>query len=502
MNTLTTFSPDTRKETPLTAQEIVQALQRPQQTTLKDAFETFVRVALVDRSPNTVLTYRSRVGSLIKYLGADCLIDTIETSDLIDWFTSLKKSNGGDYSIHALDGSVRTTRRFFRWLVDYGLLDKSPAHGLQLPRFQRRKGETTMQETPDTTPKSKTVFVLQPDITESPAQPDTPDMPAQSLRALLGNDEVTLGNAFETFIIVGLAGLDPKTVRFYRNRAGRFIDHLGTDYPLQSVMLADLLDWYVALKNDDEWDYEPHTMHGFVRATRRFFKWLVEQGLLTESPADNLPLPKLPRNGQKGIEETHVRAIIEVVKDNPRNHALLRFLESTGCRMGGLLGLQMSDLDLDRPDPFCRRVTVREKGSKSRTVFLSPGALQALRDYLPVRAVCAEGHTESDNCTCDKFSNVWIGRRAGRAYEPLKATGVRLLITRAAKKAGIPRDAKISAHQWRHRWARKMLQEGMEISLVSQLMGHEGVDITVRYYGQFAVNQLQNAYDRYLPNDF
>jgi len=324
-----------------------------------------------------------------------------------------------------------------------------------------------------------------------------------TLRTLLDSARlVTLGDAFETFLSVGLAGRDPKTVRFYQNRAGRLIKHLGVDYPLHAVMLADLLDWYVVLENDPEWDYEPHTMHGFVRATRRFFRWLVEQGILDESPAAGLPLPKLPKNGQKGIADTHVTAILGAVADHPRNYALLRFLESTGCRIGGVIGLQMGDLNLEAEPPLCRRVTVREKGNKTRTVFLSPGAEAALRAYLVVRVVCAQGHVATDDCGCDKIDTVFVGRQAGRAWSPLKATGIRMVIARAAKKVGIPKDASISAHQWRHRWARKMLQAGMEISLVSQLMGHESVDITVRYYGQFAVKQLQSAYDRYVTDAF
>ena len=201
----------------------------------------------------------------------------------------------------------------------------------------------------------------------------------------------------------------------------------------------------------------------------------------------DLTMPKLPRQGRKGISEANLTAILEAAKGSLRDYALLRFLESTGVRRGGIEDLRLSDLDLDNPDErLRRRATVREKGEKERTVIMSREALRALLVWLEARPDVPYDH-------------VFLGHSPGQPWHDLSVEGISGILSRYPRRLGIV--GACSPHQWRHRWAHHRLHKGMELSQVSQLLGHEDVAITVRFYGQFTVDQLQEAYDRYSDDE-
>ena len=171
--------------------------------------------------------------------------------------------------------------------------------------------------------------------------------------------------------------------------------------------------------------------------------------------------------------------LLEATASNSRDYAILRFIESTGCRRGGVADLRLSDLSLDAEEPFCRRVIVREKGEKERTVFMSSEALEAMENWL------GERNSQSDFV----FTN---SRYPDQGLVPYSVSEI---ITRYKRQTGI--TGKVSPHQWRHRLGRKLTQAGMPLGLVSQTLGHASVVVTNDFYGIFAVDELQNAVDHY-----
>jgi integrase/recombinase XerD len=268
---------------------------------------------------------------------------------------------------------------------------------------------------------------------------------------------------------------------------------LGNSRPLADILEADLSAWYSGLSGQNV-RYREHpsrpviqgglsvcTLRGHLRAVKRFFTWLYKKGILSADLGAGLVLPRLPHFGRKGISEGDLRAILEAARPNVRDYALLRFLEASGCRRGGLAELRLSDLNLDSAEPrLQRRVTIREKGERERTVVLTPNALAALKAWLVIRVDLPDDH-------------VFLGRSPGQDWRPLSAGGISSLLRRYKEFLGL-RGA-CSPHQWRHRFCRKRLQEGMDLSRVSQLAGHLDPAITIRYYGQFSLDALQDGYD-------
>ncbi|RJX17510.1 MAG: hypothetical protein C4575_12770 [Desulforudis sp.] len=323
------------------------------------------------------------------------------------------------------------------------------------------------------------------------------------IKTLLMASQPTLLQAVETFLQVGLAGRSPRTVEWYRKHLVPLAHDLGEEMTVGMVMEADLLDWYARLERRQvRWEgssrptakgrLAPDTLHGYVRAVRLLFKRLMQWGVILENPAAHLELPKLPRSGRPGISDSNVQAILHAAKDDIRDYALLRFLEASGCRRGGIANLQLGDLNLDNDNErLRRRATVHEKGAKERSVVLTPGALQALEAWLELRSKLEIDSPDDDH--------VFLGREhQGMPWRPMREDGISGVLRRYKERLDL--RGSCSPHQWRHRWARKRLQEGMGLSQVSQLMGHEDVSITVRYYGQFTIDQLQDAYDRFVSD--
>lgn len=309
-----------------------------------------------------------------------------------------------------------------------------------------------------------------------------------------GATQVSLSQAIETFLRVELSGKSEQTVIWYRRRLGPFADQVGPDRLLADLMEVDLLEWYEALNRrtkryigstsrpEIEGRLSPDTRHGYVRAVKRFFKWLYSKGILAADISADLKLPRIPRGGRKGIKDEYAEMILAAAQENVRDYALLRFIESTGSRRGGAAHLLLSDLNLDaKSERLRRRVTIREKGENERQVFLTPAALDALLAWLAERPDIPDEH-------------VFLGQQPGRTWKPLTETGITEVVRRYKNRLGIL--GKTSPHQWRHRWFRKLLNHGMGMKQASQLGGHSSVVITDRFYSDFDSDELQESFDR------
>lgn len=302
--------------------------------------------------------------------------------------------------------------------------------------------------------------------------------------------ELTMETALETFLRLGCLELSEQTVHWYRDRLGVLVRELGGGRRVGTILEVDLLDWLAGLKErgaiyggrstrpEEKAGLSRSTLAGYVRACRRLFNWLHKRGYIEANPAKELPLLKPAKDPRKGISEEDAVAMLEAARGDRRDYAILWFLYSTGGRLGGAVHLQMEDLDLEHG-----RATVREKGAKSRAVFLEEPAVAALRLWL----------AERPDCGC---AEVFVGRDVHRTgWQPLREGGLYAMVKRVAARAGV--RGKCSPHQWRHGLARRLAKRGMPLGILSQIMGHSSVTVTVDFYGQFGEDGLHDAYRKY-----
>lgn len=288
---------------------------------------------------------------------------------------------------------------------------------------------------------------------------------------------IPLQVAISEFLIALQAdGAARSTVRWYTSLLKQYSDSVSGK-TIKQVTATDVRKYIIAVR---ESHYADDTKHGTIRAIHRFWAWVsVEYG--TDNPMRNIKYPKQPEPtpGKAADLTDAARLFAYLIGDEPliiRDRALVAFLIATGARAGGVVGLQVRDLDLGR-----RRALVTEKGGKKRTVFFDLETQGDLRRWQAVR----------DPDILWFFYNVRTGK-------PLTANGLLQIMYKRGHEAGC--TGKVNPHAWRHAFGIGARKQQMDTINLSSLMGHEDMQVTADYYAQLnIVDDLQAVYDEYAP---
>ena len=189
-----------------------------------------------------------------------------------------------------------------------------------------------------------------------------------------------------------------------------------------------------------------------------FLHFLMEQEVIPGSLLKRGIKLKLPEVLPRAINPADVRKLLSVI-DNIRDRALFLLLLRTGIRIGEALGLRLSDLDIKG-----RKVHLfeGEKNSMGRVVYLSDDALFAIKLWLRRR---------------DKNKEfIFYGQSNGHLCY---STG-RGLFVKYLKKAGLEQKG-YTVHCLRHTFASELLNAGMRLECLQQLLGHQDIEVTRRY---------------------
>ena len=277
-------------------------------------------------------------------------------------------------------------------------------------------------------------------------------------------------------------GLSPLTVSAYGRELERFITFATAKGRLgpSSVGGDDVRDYVFHL---GDLGLAPTSVRRAQSALRTYFGFLVEEGALENDPTEGLQSPRVARPLPDVLDAADVSALLESPRlDSPlhwRDRAILEFLYATGVRVSELVGLRLSNLDLE--EGLC---TVFGKGSKERMVPLGRPACVALSRYLSeVRPTLEKG--KGGGC-------VFLNQR-GR---PLSRTAVWKIVKAAARSAGIERQ--ISPHVLRHTFATHLLEGGADLVAVQELLGHTDIS-TTQIYTHLDRKYLRDMHRRYHP---
>ena len=157
--------------------------------------------------------------------------------------------------------------------------------------------------------------------------------------------------------------------------------------------------------------------------------------------------------------------LIEATKGNARNHALVRLLYNSGMRVSEVCGITWNDC-IDR-DELGVQITVIGKGNKQREVLVSRSVWEEMKT---LRKDTSDFVFQSRKATI---------REDGTLSRELDESAINRIITNAAKQAGI--EGNVSPHWLRHSHASHALQNGANINLVSETLGHDNLSTTGKY---------------------
>ena len=270
--------------------------------------------------------------------------------------------------------------------------------------------------------------------------------------------------------------MSPNTVSSYVSDAEGFFGSCGVS-PLQAGP-ADV-EKYFASRRDE---VGKRTQARSLSALRSFFDWMVLERERPDNPCDCIDSPKLGQYLPAVLSVEEVGAIISSVNlrtwNGVRDRAILEILYGCGLRVSECCALLLSQVYLE--DGFVRIVG---KGSKERLVPLGEMAADAFREWIAVRP----------EPFSPEFDDVAFLNRFGK---PLSRVSVFGMVKKQALAAGVRKE--ISPHTFRHSFATHLIENGADLRVVQEMLGHESI-LTTEIYTHIDSSTWQAAVLKHHP---
>jgi integrase/recombinase XerD len=263
---------------------------------------------------------------------------------------------------------------------------------------------------------------------------------------------------------------DLAKLREWADARGRGVEELGKD---------DLSQLVMSLARGG---LSARSVARTISAVRGFYHFLLLDGHLAQDPTADLVAPiaaqKLPRFlSPEEVERLIEAAGADETVEGVRDRAMVELLYATGLRVSELVGLETSNVEIDRGILSCSG-----KGSKQRRVPLGRSSVAWLQNYMGVRGLLLEG---------EESKRLFVGAR-GR---PLTRQQVWSMLKRAAAKAEVPG---VTPHVLRHSFATHLLAGGADTRSVQAMLGHSDL-ATTQIYTHVTGERLRETYERFHP---
>lgn len=237
-----------------------------------------------------------------------------------------------------------------------------------------------------------------------------------------------------------------------------------------------------------KFQYKKTTIARKIASLRTFYKYLFKEKKVDTNPAVNLNSPKRTRNLPKFLTTYEIETILNNTKiDTPagyRNKTILELLWATGMRISELSGLNFEDLNLEENE-----IRVFGKGAKERIVLISERAKSYLTRYIETaRPLVAKGY----NVNTDETSPVFINNTGYR----LQPKTVRNVINNIVEKIDLPKH--VTPHVFRHSFATHLIENGADLRVVQELLGHASISNT-QIYTHISSQHLKDVYNETHP---
>lgn len=261
---------------------------------------------------------------------------------------------------------------------------------------------------------------------------------------------------------------------------GRWLAEYDSDRDLAGVDRTCLMDYLSSVLSAGA---RSSTAARRLSCLRRFYRYLLREGVISEDPTLRLDNPRLARRLPDTLTEADVEALLAAPEvDEPielRDRAMMELLYACGLRVSELVGLRL-------PQVNRRQGVVRllGKGGKERLVPMGEEALEWLERYLNEARPALAGSTGADA--------LFPGGRGGHLTR--QAFWYRL--RRYAVRAGIRKP--LSPHTLRHAFATHLLNHGADLRVVQMLLGHSDLS-TTQIYTHVARERLQQLHQTHHP---
>ena len=264
--------------------------------------------------------------------------------------------------------------------------------------------------------------------------------------------------------------MSPNTVSSYASDVAAFLESYGSDPRKASG--GDIAD-YLSSRSEG---ISKRTQSRMLSSLSSFFSWLILEGERSDNPCDGVDHPKLGRYLPEVLSVQEVTDIIEGVKTDTwqgvRDRAILEILYGCGLRVSELCELKLSNIYAS--EGFLR---VIGKGNKERLVPIGGAALEAFGAWLDLRPQTA----------APAYDDYVFLNRFGK---PLSRISVFNMVKKNAALAGVEKE--ISPHTFRHSFATHLIENGADLRVVQEMLGHESI-LTTEIYTHIDTATWQKA---------
>ena len=266
----------------------------------------------------------------------------------------------------------------------------------------------------------------------------------------------------------------------------------------------DLIEYYDFLQENDEqtWEVDPILVNSFFAALRdqnkatstlsrmlsslrKFYQWLLRQHIIEKDPLIMIDAPKKEKILPVALSSTEVVDLLNIPDVNKalglRDRAILETLYATGMRVSELINLEMGNLHTD-----LKLVKVLGKGSKERLIPISDVAASWINKY--DQQVRQKQILKSGKYTDFIFLNSH-GKQMTRQ-------AIWQIIKKYCQKAGITKN--VTPHTLRHTFATHLLENGADLRVVQEILGHSDIS-TTQIYTNLTQKHIMEVYNKSHP---
>lgn len=248
-----------------------------------------------------------------------------------------------------------------------------------------------------------------------------------------------------------IRGFSPKTVSAYLFHNKKFLD-FSKKHP-ESVAAEDIRKYIAEMISEK--NLKPSSVNAAMSALKFLYDEMLQKDIFAK-----IKVPKQEKKLPTVLSKSEIKALIDSAK-NPKHRLLIEFLYSSGLRVSEAVSIQVDDLDLNERVGLVRS----GKGRKDRLIILSNNIIDHIEKYLKNR--------EKKRYSSRFLFNV---------KDPEKHISIRQaqkIVQRASREAGLKK--RVFCHALRSSFATHLLESGIDIRVIQELLGHSNLQTTQRY---------------------
>jgi integrase/recombinase XerD len=276
-------------------------------------------------------------------------------------------------------------------------------------------------------------------------------------------------------------GLSDNSLQSYRHDLLHLQNRLAIrNKTLKAATREDLL---AVLAAEIQQGKSPRSVSRYLSAYRQFYRWLVREGAISSDPVALIESPKTGRGLPKALTEQQVETLLAApdldTRLGKRDKSMLELMYATGLRVSELVGLELSNLNLNQGV-----VRVMGKGRKERLVPIGEVAHDSLKLYL------VSGRPELLKGA--QTDSVFVTSRKSA----MTRQAFWYMVRRYAAQCDLPQN--LSPHMLRHSFATHLLNHGADLRVVQLLLGHSDLS-TTQIYTHIAREGLKRMHETHHP---